>query len=41
MAAAVLTAIVLTIFLPEDFRLARRWLMPAVAALLAGGAHRR
>jgi uncharacterized membrane protein len=34
MAAAVLTAIVLTIFLPEDFRLARRWLMPAVEALL-------
>ena len=34
MAAAVLAAIVLTLFLPEDFRLARRWLLPAVEGLL-------
>jgi uncharacterized membrane protein len=42
MAAAVLSAIVLTILLPDDLRLAPRWLLPAVeglllAALIAGG----
>ena len=34
MAAAVVAAIVLTLLLPEDFRLARRWLLPAVEGLL-------
>ena len=34
MAAAVVAAIVLTLLLPEEFRLARHWLLPAVEGLL-------